>query len=384
MRILIGLTLILAFMSFFLDGAQVEKIEKRIENGVEVIVNHLQPYKVNGLPLKVTLKAENAIDLDKFEETIAIIGDLDADKTGNIYLLDVKYQKIVVLNKKGEFLSEFGREGQGPGEFRSPLRIRLNRANQIVITDPLNRKFSFFQTNGKFIKDIRFTPSASEGIILDKENGNFVFKKFEFPTSKTGNIKILLQLYDAGFNEIKTLDEMEMLSPLGSKLLGIYNTMGVDIAGNTIITGNQERGYDLSVYNFSGKLLKRIQKKFEPVSPSEDYKKAFIETLGKKYQLVKNKLVFPDALPAFHQFSTDPEGRLYVMTYERDKNNSGYMVDVFNSDGIFISRFVLKAPPYPKAVIRVVNNRLYYLYNQESGSQMLEVYKIDWGKGRGA
>jgi hypothetical protein len=39
-----------------------EGVEKTLENGVEVVINHLEPYKVKGETAKLELKKELKID----------------------------------------------------------------------------------------------------------------------------------------------------------------------------------------------------------------------------------------------------------------------------------------------------------------------------------
>jgi hypothetical protein len=155
----------------------------------------------------------------------------------------------------------------------------------------------------------------------------------------------------------------------------------LDISDDKIFIGSQGRDYDIFVYDFTGKLIRKIRKKYNPVSPSPEFKKAFIERLGKKYEFFKNKLVFPEFLPPFHNFSTDKAGRLFVLTYEKDtRTKSKYMLDIFNQEGVFIFRIGFKFPPFYRSIFRTTNDRLYFLYEQTTGSQKLICYKIIWKK----
>ena len=43
-------------------------------------------------------------------------------------------------------------------------------------------------------------------------------------------------------------------------------------------------------------------------------------------------------MPPFRFLFTDDEGRLYVMTWEKNKDLKEYMYDVFNPQGVFICR----------------------------------------------
>ena len=329
-----------------------------------------------GLSSKVTLTEEFSIDTEKFDEGITIISNIDLDKDGNLYLLDLKLKKIVVLGFKGEFIREFGKKGQGPGELRIPTNINVNTRGEIVVTDVGNRKFSIFQKDGKLIKEIRFNVRAVEGIILD--NGNFLFKTNIFPDSRSEGIKLALHLYNPKFEKIKELNEIETINIFASKIIGLYNNLSLGISRDKIIVGNPVNGYDILVFDFNGKLLKKIAEKYDPVPTSEEYKNVYSEQIGKSNSMIKNKLVFPEVLPPFHNLLTDEEGRIFVFTYEKDKNSSAYMVDVFSREGKLFSRIPFKFPPFARHIKRIRNNRLYYIYEQENGSQKIIRYKLSW------
>jgi hypothetical protein len=368
---------VLAIMT--LNGAPKETIEKFNENGVEIINNHITPYKLKGLPSEVILKKEFSLDMENFEKEIGYIGCFNADSNGNLYLLDNQLYKILVLNNKGKFLKEMGSKGRGPGEFVAAMDIRINSLGEIVINDVLNRKFSVFSKEGELIKEVKFTFSSIGGIMLD--NGNFIFNINKFPTSQKENIKVISYLYNSKFKLIKELYEIETLNPLAEKIIASYNNLCIDISSDKIFIGNQGLDYDIFVFDFSGKLLKKIRKKYTPISPSPEFKKVFIERLGKKYKFFKSKLIFPEFLPPFHSFSSDKAGRLFVLTYEKDTiTKSKYMLDIFNQEGVFIYRIGFEYPPFYRSILRTINDRLYFLYEQTTGSQKLICYKIIWKK----
>jgi len=50
---------------FLYCGQKQQEIERYIEDGVEVIVNHLEPYKIKGKPTNLILEEEFTIDTEK-------------------------------------------------------------------------------------------------------------------------------------------------------------------------------------------------------------------------------------------------------------------------------------------------------------------------------
>ena len=330
------------------------------------------------MPSKIVLLEDISLDTEKLPaESIAYIGCFDVDQKGNLYIYDSKLKKIVVYDPEGKFSREFGREGQGPGEFRFVTNIQVMTSGEIVITDILNRRFASFQKDGAFIKDIRFPFSAVEGSIL--ENGHFLFKRLKLSGSKDKRPHIVLSLYDPDFKKIKDLDEIEAFDPMASRVKGIYYNLCWDVSGDKIVTGSQERGYEIYVFDLQGTLLKKIRKQYRPVAPSTEYRQAFIDSLPKRnYEMIKNRLYFPKQLPPFHDLFIDESGKIFVMTYEK-KGPRTYVMDVFSPGGQCILSCGLNIPILSRGFRgQIKNNRFYFVYEKNSGFQELKVYKIQW------
>ena len=75
MKKLIYLALILSLL--LCCGPKQDKVERLIEDGVEVVINHLEPYKVEDRTSTLTLEQEMTIDTEKDE--VAEIGLVDME-----------------------------------------------------------------------------------------------------------------------------------------------------------------------------------------------------------------------------------------------------------------------------------------------------------------
>jgi hypothetical protein len=53
------------------------------------------------------------------------INDIEVDRHGNIYVLDFRQQSIAKFSQSGQFVEFIGKRGEGPGEFKSALRLQL-------------------------------------------------------------------------------------------------------------------------------------------------------------------------------------------------------------------------------------------------------------------
>jgi hypothetical protein len=79
------------------------------------------------------------------------------DSAGDLYLLDARNQRVIVVGKDGRLIREIGRKGGGPGEFAAPRAIAVFPDGGLVVLDVLQRRLSWFGPDGALVRDF---PSA--------------------------------------------------------------------------------------------------------------------------------------------------------------------------------------------------------------------------------
>lgn len=77
------------------------------------------------------------------------------EKNGNIYLTDQENDRVLVFDKKGQFLFKFGKKGSNKGEFKAPMGIAISPSNQVFVTDRVQNKVLIFSSTGKFVKEFK-------------------------------------------------------------------------------------------------------------------------------------------------------------------------------------------------------------------------------------
>lgn len=97
-----------------------------------------------------------------------------------LYVSDNDNHRIKAYRQNGIFEFEWGKFGEGAGEFRYPGILALNEYNQVFVVDVLNTRVQKFDPYGKFLSDIGswgvlpgklFRP---KGVALDKINRVFI------------------------------------------------------------------------------------------------------------------------------------------------------------------------------------------------------------------
>ncbi|RJQ43283.1 MAG: hypothetical protein C4538_12285 [Nitrospiraceae bacterium] len=97
-----------------------------------------------------------------------------------LYVSDNDNQKIRVYDRSGNLEFEWGKFGEGQGEFRYPGIMAINQINEVFVVDVLNTRVQKFDPFGQFITSIGiwgvlpgkfFRP---KGVAIDKQNRVFI------------------------------------------------------------------------------------------------------------------------------------------------------------------------------------------------------------------
>lgn len=371
--------LFLILLIFCFCSSKQEKVERIMEDGVEVVINHLKPFKNKDEPATFTLEKEVIIDTeqDKLAELgITSMRNFDVDSEGNIFIYNES--RILQFNKAGNHIKTIGQKGQGPGEMGFCSSLTILNSGEISTYDLMNRKFLIFHKDGSLKEEIKDTSIVSvlEAVYLD--NGNYLFNEKEI-NPKTRSISAHLSLFDKDFTKIKDLDgNVIKENPVQAARFNIFDYyIHYQFFNNRIYVANsQTEDLEMEVYDLEGRLVKKIRKISRKVRIPDEYKQEQIEVIkkGRMWDTVKDKAYFPENFPPFKTFYIDDIGRILVEAYENGEAADQYVFDIFNPEGIFIGRKSLKG-----SVSRMFKNkRLYCVYEKESGYNELVVYKIKW------
>jgi hypothetical protein len=355
------------------------QVDKVMEDGVEVVLNHLDPYKIKGQPSTMSLEKVLSIDLERadvVEAGLGSAGEWDVDGEGNIFVVGFKNREnfIYRFDRAGHLTGSFGRRGQGPGELQWPFLSGVSENGEIAFTD-YGQKFIIYDRNGKILQEVKLQHRATH--IDPLANGKYLAFRPRSDLSTASFYVDVLTLCDSKFTDLKILDRYERPSD-NAKQVPYFMWR---VSNDRIIIANEARGYELWVYDLDGNLVRKVRKEYRPVRVTEEIKDAILGPGYRRSGISQDKY-FPNPLPPLNQFFTDDEGRIFVMTYERGANPGEYLWDMFNPDGVFIGRAALNilwaslylGPHYTF----IKNGHLYCHREKETGFHELVVYKVTW------
>ena len=115
-------------------------------------------------------------------EMFAQVTEVAFDAEGNLFVFDEvgsSEVRVRVFDSTGGFLHEFGRSGQGPGEFNYPVGFAVLRDGTTVVRDLGHRGYQLFDPAGQYLRRVRTSDSpggvASSRAIHGDPRGGAVF-----------------------------------------------------------------------------------------------------------------------------------------------------------------------------------------------------------------
>lgn len=381
---------LLAICFLFSCGSCRSQVDRVVEGGVEVVLNHVQPYRIPGELPVLSLEMEFVIDSEDpglLKAGLADIRQFGADSHGYIYILQRPRKDtpfIFKFDTEGRLQRLFGRFGQGPGEIERSSYFSINSRDEIFCLDAQGRKILSYSSSGEILKEIDLRTAPFGAIPLD--SGGFLYTEDEI-TPDEGFENMTFSLLDRDFAKTKIMHSFRFPASLpgaGKKVNAFLpNPTGIFTA-DRIFLGIPGPDYEIFAFDLDGTLLRKIRKEYAPVEVTSGYRKRALANLPNESR-VADQLEFPNHKPAYVYFFGDEFGRLFVMTSEQDETSGQNVCDIFNASGIFIGRVAVgyydRFRHYWEGVsldVVAKNSRFYVLREKEDGYKELVVYKAVW------
>ncbi len=98
-------------------------------------------------------------------ELLGTVSHVAFDAQGNLYVFDrtggmFSELRILVFDATGAFVREFGRSGQGPGEFHMPMNYAVLRDGTTIVSDMGHAAYQIFDPSGRFVRMVRSPAEA--------------------------------------------------------------------------------------------------------------------------------------------------------------------------------------------------------------------------------
>ena len=106
------------------------------------------------------------------------------DSEGNLYVADTYNNRMEIFDADGQFVSTFGKNGDGPGYFARPKGIAIDSDGHIWVADGMQDRVQVFNKEGQLLISFGghgILPGQFQGLVaitIDKQNRVFTTEIF--------------------------------------------------------------------------------------------------------------------------------------------------------------------------------------------------------------
>lgn len=351
--------------------------EIKKENGITIIKNPMAPLTLQDSPSGLTLQEDLCIgkELGKLDYVFGSITSFKVDREGKIYVIDGKDSLIKIFDDEGKFLKSFGKSGQGPGEFLSPLDIYFIKDDKMLILEGRNNRFSYFSKLGDFIETISLGKYRLWNYLPNSENSIYG----ELP-SLGKNPFMELMKFDKQMKPIKKISSFQINNVNNPPPFELYERFLFALGENDSLIWARNYNYQFDIVDRNGKTYQRIIKDFKPKKITKKYVKSELKKRYPKRKLNQNIKIpdhWPKHLPILLSIFYDDGENLFVQTSERDEKGCIFY-DVFDKQGRYFTKF---SHPDNELIKVIQNNKAYCLIKaDDEGIPLIKRYKITWNQ----
>ena len=132
------------------------------------------------------------------------------DQDGNVYVTDTMNNRVEIFDADGNFLSTFGKAGDGPGYFARPKGIAVDSDGHIWVADQMQDRLQVFNREGQLLTyvgqghgDLPGQFKSLTGVAIDKQNRVFTTEQ------EPGRLQVFRYVTDAQAADEKAKQDEE-------------------------------------------------------------------------------------------------------------------------------------------------------------------------------
>lgn len=243
-------------------------------------------------------------------------GGLVVEPDGEVWVSDLARHQLVRLSRSSTELQRIGREGSGPGEFRSPSLLALSGSTIYVLDVALSR-ISVFSSGGNFLRSFPMPVRvpAPKGMVAD-DHGNLYLSGMA--GGEPGRGHVIHQIDSLGRHVRSFGAQGEAFKELGDAIYGDGGPLYWDSGSRTLWFARSGPRFELIRYRTDGSVLSMVSQALE----SADADPAAITVHGGSMSLRPNTLLGAYAIVPFDSLVVvasriDSSGRVRYNAFRR-------------------------------------------------------------------
>ena len=306
------------------------------------------------------------------------------DAAGNLYVLDSLAGRIVVVAPDGELLREFGRLGEGPGEFGSAIEMAVMANGGVVVADVRQRAYQIFDGRGEYVRQIRmdgereyripwmFPERDGASVVVGSRLAGF-FGVAPFPDNSVPPARLIQRWSFAGEVVVRDTITRAWEPPRGeeNRRLAFEPRLEVGVLPGGWVAYSDSSAYAIKIASEETGVSRILTRPFSPQPVTERIERAerdrrlrevgqgsVIRTSGgvrvpgggggdQARQRIE-ELEFFEEVPVVRRLRTSWNGRIWIQRRGDEPLEDG-SIDVVTSDGRYVGSYSAGATPLPRA-----------------------------------
>lgn len=301
------------------------------------------------------------VDEDNEDVMLGAVGQVITDGTGNIYILDRQQGQVVVFSPEGEFLRQIIKEGDGPGEVRSPRDMLVMADGSIGVTQMIPGKITMVSPEGVPSGEIRLQAGGNSGLFA-LFNARFrggtlvaVGDQLGADPAVVSRTRFLSTITPEGLEKTRLLSDEMVQSASGftwDEDKDYFVHMGGLALGpdGLIYAAPHRNRYRIDVFRPDGTVVRTIERDFKLRKRSQ----AEIKAVSDTRRMIRDGVEIPKRIgthaPAIGNLWVDEGNRLWVQHGRSGTDQPAGVFqtyDIFDEQGAFVEQRAIRCPGDP-------------------------------------
>jgi len=281
------------------------------------------------LLVTVNVHAKKLAVLNDYYKDPFLIVDND-----QFYVWDRALRKVYIYYRENfKKVAEFGKRGEGPGEFTGISWVSINEDFIFVSSYP---KICIFDKKGNFKKQVKGPTNAGA---FKPFGNNYVGVSYPYTDPYDKECEMLFGLFNSNLKKKKDiyLAKTHRATWPGERKENVLWIRGCTKAvpyKDKLVIGSTYKGFYFAVFDLQGDMLCEINRNYEKRKVTEDVKSKRInehrritgEQEWKKHKMMYN-IVFSEYFPAYTNFVVD-DNKIYVFLFPKDGTEEVLILDL--------------------------------------------------------
>jgi hypothetical protein len=356
--------------------------------GVEIVEHppstEIPTWELKGEPL-VQIGVALGDSLYEFGSVTGVVWEDD----GRILVLDRSRRRISLFGPEGEYIVSSGREGEGPGEYRSPSAVWEISGDSLAVYDPPLGRVSVLDWNASFVRSVQVRPIRTLVLPSGSFEDGRLFVVNAFPDPQDYGLATSYTVSTEGRDSLGEFRHIENQDP--GPLSAVRRPLVAKVrrlwaAGQKLyVIRNVD--YELQIQNPDGELLRIVRWHGRDLTATRESNRHYIEErvarsppdrVARRRRGLEERIP-NERYPPFERIRVDRRGRAWLQAYRQPFDAGLTAWTVADASGQLVGRMDL---PEDAVVLDATDESVLLRLTDDLGVESLAVYDLDRGERR--